>query len=131
MATTSAEPALAAGAKPLRMLRGVGSALAERLQAMGLSRQMDLWFHLPLRYEDRTRVTPVGELEPGAKAQVEGVVMAVERGFRFRPQLFVSHEGQHFQKRRLIVERSDFFPHDFDQFAEDDRPREACRFEAE
>ncbi|HET9483845.1 MAG TPA: ATP-dependent DNA helicase RecG, partial [Xanthomonadales bacterium] len=89
MATTSAEAALAAGAKPLRMLRGVGPALAERLQAMGLSRQMDLWFHLPLRYEDRTRVTPVGELEPGAKAQVEGVVMAVERGFRFRPQLKV------------------------------------------
>ena len=77
------------GSKYLRMVRGVGPALAEKLAAMGLTRQMDLWFHLPLRYEDRTRITPIRALEPGAKAQVEGVVEAVERGFRFRPQLKV------------------------------------------
>mgnify|MGYP003484189384 CR=1 FL=1 len=36
----------------------------------------DLWFHLPLRYEDRTHLTPIRELVPGAPAQVEGVVAA-------------------------------------------------------
>jgi ATP-dependent DNA helicase RecG len=49
----------------------------------------DAWFHLPLRFEDRTRITPIRELVPGARAQVEGVIDAVERGFRFRPQLKV------------------------------------------
>ncbi len=87
--TAASDATLEPGAKPLRMLRGVGAALSEKLESLGLRRQSDLWFHLPLRYEDRTRVTPVAALEPGGKAQVEGVVQAVERGFRFRPQLKV------------------------------------------
>ncbi|HVF34301.1 MAG TPA: DEAD/DEAH box helicase, partial [Candidatus Saccharimonadia bacterium] len=89
MATTPADMPFEAGSKRLRMLRGVGPALAERLEALGLRRQMDLWFHLPLRYEDRTRITPIAAIEPGSKVQVEGIVAAVEKGFRFRPQLKV------------------------------------------
>jgi ATP-dependent DNA helicase RecG len=45
---------------------------------------------LPMRYEDRTRVTPIADLQPGLPAQVEGTVSAVERSFRFRPQLKVA-----------------------------------------
>ena len=50
----------------------------------------DLWFHLPLRYEDRTRVTAIRDLRIGEAAQVEGVVEAVETGFRYRAQLRVA-----------------------------------------
>jgi ATP-dependent DNA helicase RecG len=50
----------------------------------------DLWFHLPLRYEDRTRLTAIADLVPGETAQVEGRIEAVEKGFRFRPQLRVA-----------------------------------------
>jgi ATP-dependent DNA helicase RecG len=52
----------------------------------------DLWLHLPLRYEDRTRLTTIAQLQPGVAAQVEGRVSAVERGFRGRPVLKVAIE---------------------------------------
>ena len=71
-------------------LPGVGPALAETLQKLGLERVQDLWFHLPLRYEDRTEVTPIRDVRIGESAQVIGVVEAVERGFRYRPQLRVA-----------------------------------------
>jgi ATP-dependent DNA helicase RecG len=63
--------------------------LAAKLESIGLSRVGDLWFHLPLRYEDLTRISAIADLAPGMQAQVEGVVEAAERGFRFRPQLRV------------------------------------------
>ena len=72
---------------PVSSLVGVGPALAITLAKIGLERVQDLWFHLPLRYEDKTRVTAIADLRVGERAQVEGVVEAVERGFRFRPQL--------------------------------------------
>ncbi len=79
-----------AGEAPVTSLPGVGPALAQALARLGIERVQDLWFHLPLRYEDRTRIVPIGDLRPGEKAQVEGVVEAVERGFRYRPQLRVA-----------------------------------------
>jgi len=79
-----------AGAQLVATLPGVGPALAALLHRLGLERVQDLWFHLPLRYEDRTRVTAIADLRPGQGAQVVGVVEAVERGFRYRPQLKVA-----------------------------------------
>jgi len=78
------------GLAPVTLLAGVGPALAQTLQRLGLVRVQDLWFHLPLRYEDRTRITAIRDLRIGESAQVEGVVEAVERGFRYRPQLRVA-----------------------------------------
>jgi len=75
---------------PVTTLPGVGPALAATLAKLGLETVQDLWFHLPLRYEDRTRLTAIRELRPGDTAQVEGRVDAVERGFRYRPQLRVA-----------------------------------------
>ncbi|MHB8679339.1 MAG: ATP-dependent DNA helicase RecG, partial [Rudaea sp.] len=79
-----------AAAQPVTALPGVGQALAKTLERLGLRTLQDLWFHLPLRYEDRTRITPIRDLLPGATAQVEGRIEAVERGFRYRPQLRVA-----------------------------------------
>jgi len=75
-------------------LPGVGPALAASLERLGIACVQDLWFHLPLRYEDRTRLTPIGDVRMGETAQVEGTVVAIERGFRFRPQLRVAIEDQ-------------------------------------
>jgi len=84
--TANADPGLA----PVSTLSGVGPALVATLAKLGLERVQDLWFHLPLRYEDKTRVTAIADLRVGERAQVEGVIEAVERGFRFRPQLKVA-----------------------------------------
>jgi ATP-dependent DNA helicase RecG len=89
--TARSSPAAAdPGGESVATLSGVGPALASTLAKLGLERIRDLWFHLPLRYEDRTRVAAIADLRPGERAQVEGVVEAVERGFRYRPQLKVA-----------------------------------------
>src|SRR5690606_39934148 len=88
---STAAPALAAsGAEPVASLSGVGPKLAEKLSARGLSSLQDLWLHLPLRYEDRTRITPIAGLVPGRPAQIEGRVESSERGFRYRTTLRVA-----------------------------------------
>ncbi|MBL0028791.1 MAG: ATP-dependent DNA helicase RecG [Rhodanobacteraceae bacterium] len=78
-----------AASRPLADVRGVGPAIAEALARLSLHALSDFWFHLPLRYEDRTRIAAIRDLRPGESAQVEAVVDAVERGFRFRPMLRV------------------------------------------
>ncbi|MCC4586265.1 ATP-dependent DNA helicase RecG [Xanthomonas sp. NCPPB 1067] len=86
-----ATPSLAvAGEASLSSLPGVGPRVAEKFAARGIVSVQDLWLHLPLRYEDRTRLTTIAQLQSGVPAQIEGRVDAVERGFRFRPVLRVA-----------------------------------------
>ncbi|MGH8355222.1 MAG: OB-fold nucleic acid binding domain-containing protein, partial [Pseudomonas sp.] len=59
-------------------LKGVGAALAEKLARVGLETLQDLLFHLPLRYQDRTRIVPIGALRPGQDAVVEGLVAGAD-----------------------------------------------------
>ncbi|KTG26859.1 ATP-dependent DNA helicase RecG [Idiomarina sp. WRN-38] len=61
---------------PVTALKGVGEALAIKLARLGVERISDLLFHLPLRYQDRTRLTPIGLLRAGHEAVVEGEVTA-------------------------------------------------------
>ncbi len=62
---------------------------ADKLAKLGLTRDIDLVLHLPMRYEDETSLTPVGELLPGDLAQTEGVVFDNEIAYRPRRQLLV------------------------------------------
>ncbi len=59
-------------------LKGVGEAMAEKLAKVGLENLQDMLFHLPLRYQDRTRVVPIGALRPGQDAVIEGVVSGAD-----------------------------------------------------
>ncbi len=74
----------------LTELRGVGPGIQASLEKLGIRQVQDLLFHLPFRYEDRTRIMPIGSLYPGASTQVEAEVehVAVVRGRR--PMLVVS-----------------------------------------
>ena len=58
----------------LDSLKGVGSKMLEKLERLGLATVQDLLFHLPLRYEDRTQVWPIGDLPPGLHSAVEGEI---------------------------------------------------------
>ncbi|QXC07559.1 ATP-dependent DNA helicase RecG [Aeromonas sp. FDAARGOS 1408] len=58
----------------LDSLKGVGSKMQEKLERLGLATVQDLLFHLPLRYEDRTQVWPIGNLPPGLHGAVEGEI---------------------------------------------------------
>ena len=63
------------------------SATERRLHKLGLRAPEDFVLHLPLRYEDETRVTPIGRLRGGFWAQVEGEVTRCEVQLRPRRQL--------------------------------------------
>ena len=51
-------------AVPLTSLSGVGAAISNKLAKIGIHNLQDLLFHLPIRYEDRTRITPIAHLRP-------------------------------------------------------------------
>ncbi|CAM2873656.1 ATP-dependent DNA helicase RecG [Vibrio rarus] len=74
---------------PLTSLNGVGAKVAEKLAKVGLGSVQDLLFHLPYRYEDRTRVYPMASLHAGIWAGVQGKVMAVDTVFARRKMLTV------------------------------------------
>jgi len=82
-----ASSAAPAERQAIASLRGVGPALAEKLERLGIARVQDLLFLLPARYEDRTRVEPIGGLTPGRRAVVEGEIQLTEVAFRRRRQL--------------------------------------------
>ncbi|WP_313081316.1 ATP-dependent DNA helicase RecG [Atlantibacter sp.] len=62
-------------AVPLSALTGVGASQSSKLAKIGLHTVQDLLLHLPLRYEDRTQLYPIGELLPGIYATVEGEIL--------------------------------------------------------
>ena len=74
---------------PLTALKGVGPALAKKLEKLNLHRVDDLLFLLPLRYEDRTRLVKIGGLEVGARCLVTGEVLLAETVYRGRRNLLV------------------------------------------
>ncbi|MGI4859069.1 MAG: ATP-dependent DNA helicase RecG [Janthinobacterium lividum] len=69
-------------------MKGAGDA-AEKLRKLGLSRDIDLVLHLPMRYEDETRITPFAQLMPGMISQIEVRVIDAEVTYRPRRQLVV------------------------------------------
>ena len=73
--------------QPPRGWPGVGAQLAGRLAKLDLRAPRDLLLHLPLRYEDETRLTPIAQVRPGFPAQVEGEVTSAEVVLRPRRQL--------------------------------------------
>ncbi|MCB1674647.1 MAG: ATP-dependent DNA helicase RecG, partial [Halioglobus sp.] len=72
---------------PVREMRGVGTRLADKLADCGIFRVQDLLFHLPLRYQDRTRVTPIAALSDGLDAVIEGEVRSADIVFGRRRSL--------------------------------------------
>jgi ATP-dependent DNA helicase RecG len=52
-----------------------GNTLADKLSRLGITRGPDLVLHLPLRYEDRTQLTPLAAVQAGRSCQVEGTVI--------------------------------------------------------
>ncbi|WP_462329831.1 ATP-dependent DNA helicase RecG [Thiohalocapsa halophila] len=72
--TPAADAAQALDQIPVTGLKRVGPKLAERLRKLGIHTVADLLFHLPARYQDRSRLRALTELRDGDEALVEGVV---------------------------------------------------------
>jgi ATP-dependent DNA helicase RecG len=65
-------------------LSGLSPAVIDRLARLGIARKFDLVLHLPLRYDDETRLTPVADALPGAEWLVQGTV--TDSGIQYRPK---------------------------------------------
>ena len=77
-------------------LKGVGPKLADQLHKLQISSLADLFFHLPFRYEDRSRITPVGGLQPMRPAVIQGEIKGSTVLFGKRRSLLVKvqdHSG--------------------------------------
>ncbi|MEO0443159.1 MAG: ATP-dependent DNA helicase RecG [Pseudomonadota bacterium] len=64
--------------QPVSVLKGVGSQLAERLAKLGLLTLQDLLFHLPHRYVDKTRISPIGSLNAFNTVLIEGEICGAD-----------------------------------------------------
>ena len=72
---------------PLTSLHGIGPQLADKLARLDIHNSHDLLWHLPLRYRDLTRVTPIGALSLHGEALVEGTIRACDVAFGRRRSL--------------------------------------------
>ncbi len=74
---------------PVSTLKGVGPKRAGSFALKGIRTILDLLFLTPIRYEDRTKITPIQEVPEGTPVQVQGQVVfgKEERFFRSRRNL--------------------------------------------
>jgi len=75
--------------QPITTLKGVGPKLKDKLARLGLRTVQDMLFHLPHRYQDRTKLTPIGRLRPGREALIAGTIEAADVVFRKRRALLL------------------------------------------
>ncbi|WP_445368935.1 ATP-dependent DNA helicase RecG [Methylomonas sp. BW4-1] len=73
--------------QPVTTLTGIGSQSAARLEKLGIHTLQDLLFHLPLRYQDRSRIVPISHLLPGMTTLVCGTVEFTDSIQRGRPSV--------------------------------------------
>ncbi len=83
-------------AVPLTSLSGEGAAISNKLAKIGIHNLQDLLFHLPIRYEDRTRITPIANLRPEQYFTIENV-QTCEVAFGRRPNFI----GKFVPKRHI------------------------------
>jgi ATP-dependent DNA helicase RecG len=94
IAKPRAAPAAAPSPPPTTQLaaQSAKSAPQKALDKLGLVRDIDLALHIPLRYEDETHISKLGDARDGDNAQIEGEVTACEVAYRPRRQLVVTVE---------------------------------------
>ena len=73
----------------LTSLKGVGDKLVEKLHKLGIFSVQDLLFHLPSRYQDKTKITPLNQLQIGQEALVEGEIISQQMTQSRNPSLIV------------------------------------------
>ena len=72
---------------PITELKGVGPKMAERLLKLGITTVQDMLFHLPLRYEDRTRIYAISELTAHSHVTVQATIETSQITFGKRRML--------------------------------------------
>ncbi|MBF7073530.1 ATP-dependent DNA helicase RecG [Glaciecola sp. MH2013] len=74
---------------PVTSLKGVGAKVAEKLKKLRLVTLQDIIFHLPARYEDRTRIYAIADLHAYLHVSIQGEIMAADIQYGRRRMLLV------------------------------------------
>ena len=86
------------------------NTLAEKLVRLGIAREEDLVLHLPLRYEDHTRVTALGNVRVGETVQTEGDIVNADIQYRPRRQLVCLLRDARNEGASLVLRFFSFYP---------------------
>ncbi len=100
--------------------KGGSGLVLQKLAKLGLRDAQDLVLHLPIRYEDETRISPIASLQPGQSFQVEGEVLRADVTYRPRKQLTVTLADQTGQ---LSLRWLHFYPSQIQQAQKGNRLR--------
>jgi ATP-dependent DNA helicase RecG len=87
-----------------------GNALADKLARIGVLRDEDLVLHLPLRYEDHTRLVPLADVHVGETVQTEGIVASAEIQYRPRRQFVCLIRDDERSDASLVLRFFSFYP---------------------
>ncbi|HTI46959.1 MAG TPA: ATP-dependent DNA helicase RecG [Casimicrobiaceae bacterium] len=93
-------------ARPAAPAAGIG----EKLARLGIARDDDLVLHLPLRYEDHTRITPIRDLRAGDVALVQATVVRSDIQYRPRRQLVCLLHADGPDAGALVLRFFSFYP---------------------
>ncbi|MBQ0799125.1 MAG: ATP-dependent DNA helicase RecG [Porticoccaceae bacterium] len=72
---------------PITQLRGIGAKMRDKLARVGIATIQDVLFHLPLRYMDRTRISPIAGLQSNTEVVIEGEIRGTDVVFGRRRSL--------------------------------------------
>ncbi|MGX8881590.1 ATP-dependent DNA helicase RecG [Methylovorus sp. SPW-M1] len=106
--------------KPLQDLKGITQPVLSGLRKLGIHSIEDLLLHLPLRYVDETRVTPIRDLRLGEQAQVEGEIIHAEVQYKPRKALIARLQDA---SGILILRFLNFYPSQIAALKEGNRLR--------
>ena len=87
-----------------------GRSLADQLAKLGIARDADMVLHLPLRYEDHTRLIPLASLQPGLSQQAEGIIINTDVQYRPRRQLVCLIADEDKREAQLVLRFFTFYP---------------------
>jgi len=92
----------------LAQIKGITKPVLAGLQKLGISTVQGLLLHLPLRYVDETRITPIRELRGGDQAQVEGEIVHAE--VQYKPRKTLVCRLQDANGQQLTLRFLHFYP---------------------
>ena len=84
---------------PITQLSGVGKRTAERLEKLHIYRVQDLLFHLPSRYQDRSRLNDIKQIQAGQEIQIDAQIIHSSR----QPRSLICTLGQQHSNRRISL----------------------------
>ena len=78
----------------IKHIQGIGPTIEDKLFSMGIKTVYDILFHLPIRYQDRSKVQPIGSIKKDHYVVIEGEIRVSDIIFNKRRNLLCKIQDQ-------------------------------------